>query len=42
MRRAVRIFLLACMGVWSPSLGRRYRVRDIWERPKLDEWDWGV
>lgn len=31
VKRAVNIFLCGILGVYSPSLGRRIRVSDIWK-----------
>lgn len=33
MRRALNIFMLAVLGVHSPSLMRRVRISDIWKTP---------
>lgn len=31
MKRALRIFVLAIMGVHSPSLRRKVKISDIWK-----------
>lgn len=42
VKRVVIIFLRAVLGIQSPSLGRRVRISDIWdksyERKERDGW----
>lgn len=34
MRRAMNIFMLAVLGIYSPSLNRYVRISDIWKTPQ--------
>ena len=42
MKRALIIIFRALMGVYSPSLGRRVRISDIWETPAYERREKGV
>ena len=38
MKRALLIIARAVLGVYSPSLGRRVRISDIWASRGYERW----